>query len=83
TRQSVQFYDGQIVPGEDPMGRKHYWFTVKPIESAEKGSDRWALENGFVSITPLRLDLTSDEDLKRVMEKNSDETKIYTPAVPH
>src|ERR1044071_3780044 len=34
TRQSVRFYDGKIVPGMDPMGRKHYWFTVVPLEPA-------------------------------------------------
>jgi 5'-nucleotidase len=59
TRQSVRFYDGVIKPGIDPMGRKHYWFTVNPLEPAEEGTDRWAVENGFVSITPLQLDLTN------------------------
>ena len=65
TRQSVRLYDGQIVPGIDPMGRKHYWFTVTPLEPAEEGTDRWAVENGFVSITPLRLDLTNEAELKK------------------
>jgi 5'-nucleotidase len=65
TRQSVRFYDGKIVPGIDPMGRKHYWFTVIPLEPAEEATDRWAVEQGFVSITPLRLDLTDEEELKR------------------
>ena len=64
TRQSVRFYDGQVVPGIDPMGRKHYWFTVIPLEPAEENSDRWAVENGYVSITPLRLDLTDEQVLK-------------------
>ena len=36
TRQSVRLYDGRIVPGTDPMGRKHYWFTVTPLEPAEE-----------------------------------------------
>jgi 5'-nucleotidase len=62
TRQSVRQYDGKVVPGKDPMGRTNYWFTVAPIEDAEKGTDRWAVEQGFVSMTPLRLDLT-DNDL--------------------
>ncbi len=66
TRQSVRFYDGRIVPDTDPMGREHYWFTVVPLERAEDGTDRWAVENGFVSITPLRLDLTDEERLKRM-----------------
>jgi 5'-nucleotidase len=67
TRQSVRFYDGKIVPGMDPMGRKHYWFTVTPLEPAEENTDRWAVENGYVSITPLRLDLTNEEVLAREM----------------
>ncbi len=60
TRQSVRLYDGTIVPGTDPLGRKHYWFTVTPLEPAEEGTDRWAVDNDFVSITPLRLDLTNE-----------------------
>ena len=66
TRQSVRLYDGHITPGMDPMGRKHYWFTVSPLEPAEEGTDRWAVENGHVSITPLRLDLTNEAELKRM-----------------
>jgi 5'-nucleotidase len=58
TKQSVRHYDGRVVPGKDPMGRSHFWFTVTPIEGTEEGTDRWAVERGLVSITPLRLDLT-------------------------
>lgn len=69
TRQAVQQYDGKIVPGTDPMGRKHYWFTVVPLEPAEEGTDRWAVENNLVSITPLRLDLTNENELMKVLQK--------------
>jgi 5'-nucleotidase len=69
TRQSVRLYDGKIVPGMDPMGRKHYWFTVTALEPAEENTDRWAVENGYVSITPLRLDLTNEEELKSVQRE--------------
>lgn len=69
THQSVRLYDGRIVPGMDPMNRKHYWFTVTPLEPADEGTDRWAVENGYVSITPLRLDLTNDIMLKKMAEE--------------
>lgn len=69
TRQSVRQYDGKVVPGIDPMGRKHYWFTVVPLEPAEEGTDRWAIENNFVSVTPLRLDLTHEAELKNALNK--------------
>jgi 5'-nucleotidase len=69
TRQSVRHYDGKIVPGIDPMGRKHYWFTVIPMEPAEEGTDRWAVEHSYTSITPLRLDLTDHALLAKLQEK--------------
>jgi len=31
----------------------------------EEGSDRWAVEEGYVSMTPLRLDLTDVDALRR------------------
>jgi len=63
TRQSVRHYDGRVVPGEDPLGRKHFWFSVIPLEGAEEGTDRWAIEQNYVSMTPLRLDLTNEKEL--------------------
>lgn len=68
TRQSVRLYDGKIVPGMDPIGRKHYWFTVVPLEPADEGTDRRAVEDGYVSITPLRLDLTNEEELMKALQ---------------
>ena len=68
TRQSVRHYDGKVVPAKDPMGRTHYWFTVVPIEGTEEGTDRWAVEQGYVSMTPLGLDLTDHDELSRVLK---------------
>ena len=75
TRQSVRHYDGKVVPGKDPMGRTHFWFTVIPIEPTEEGTDRWAVGHGYVSMTPLRLDLTNEiERLRRERATLSDST---------
>lgn len=68
TRQAVQHYDGIVIPGKDPRGRAHYWFTIMPLDPAEEGTDRWAVENGFTSITPLRLDLTDEKKLLKSMD---------------
>jgi 5'-nucleotidase len=69
TRQSIRRYDGKVLPGEDPMGRKHFWFTVVPITETDEGTDRWALERGYISITPLRLDLTDEKKLALMQSK--------------
>ena len=63
TSQSVDQYDGRVVPDTDPMGRDVYWFTVVPLERHLEGTDLWAFQNGFVSLTPLRLDLTDQDAL--------------------
>jgi 5'-nucleotidase len=66
TAQAVDQYNGKVVAGTDPMGREHYWFTVVPIERHREGTDLWAFEHGYVSLTPLRLDLTHHVELERV-----------------
>lgn len=66
TRQSVRHYDGKIMAGKDPMGREHYWFTVIPVEETQEDTDRHAMESGYVSITPLRLDLTNEDELAKI-----------------
>jgi len=70
TRASVRRYDGMVVPTKDPLGRELYWFTVTPVEGAEEGTDRWAVEQGWLSMTPLRLDLTSESRLQDLRSRH-------------
>jgi broad specificity polyphosphatase/5'/3'-nucleotidase SurE len=57
------------------MGRSIFWFTVTPLQGAAEGTDRWAVEHNWVSITPLRLDLTDEADLARALALS------HTPAM--
>ena len=75
TRQSLRHYDGRVAPAKDPMGRTHYWFTVVPVEATEEGTDRWAIEQGYVSMMPLSLDLTDHQALAR-LQKSGDWKKL-------
>ncbi|MDH5741617.1 MAG: hypothetical protein OEY77_14945, partial [Nitrospira sp.] len=44
----------------DPHGRKYYWIAGKRISwSRSKDADHEAIEEGFVSITPIHLDSTN------------------------
>ena len=64
TTQAVDRYDGTVVPAQDPMGRELFWFTVVPIERPAEGTDLWAFQNGYVTLTPLGLDLTNRDELE-------------------
>lgn len=65
THQSVRAYNGKVVESQDPMGRKHFWFSAVPLTEPDENSDRWAIDRGLVSLTPLRLNLTDEEWLER------------------
>ncbi|RIH87579.1 5'-nucleotidase SurE [Meiothermus luteus] len=68
TRQSVRRYTGRVILGADPMGREHFWFAAEPDHAPEEGTDRWAVNQGFIALTPLRLDLTDEERLSRAFQ---------------
>lgn len=70
-RQSCREYDGKIVRGKDPMGRTIYWYTVTPVTETYEGTDRWAVAQGYVSLTPLRLDLTDDKELDDAVARHA------------
>lgn len=60
TRQGLRVYRDALVRREDPRGRPYYWIGGEaPTGVLENGTDVWALSEGWVSITPLQLDLTS------------------------
>jgi 5'-nucleotidase len=66
THQSVRHYNGKVVEGKDPNGRRHYWFAATPLTDPDEDSDRWAMDANLVSLTPLRMSLTDDEWLSRL-----------------
>jgi 5'/3'-nucleotidase len=68
TALAIDQYNGKVVPDEDPLGRPVFWFTVVPLERHREETDLWAIEHDYVSVTPLRLDLTHHEELKRVQQ---------------
>ncbi len=52
-------FHNPIVEKLDPHGRKYYWIAGERISwSRSKDADHEAIEEGFVSITPIRLDST-------------------------
>ncbi len=60
TRQGHRNYKETVIRYRDPYGKPIYWIAATQFNwSAEPWSDFWAIKNGFVSITPLDLDLTN------------------------
>lgn len=60
TRQGKRHYSEKIVERVDPRGRKYYWIGGDDLGFAqEDGTDCVAVQEGFISVTPLQVDLTN------------------------
>jgi 5'-nucleotidase len=67
TRQGRRIHPGGLVERTDPKGRTYYWIGGQSAEWAgDPGSDFAALAAGYISVTPLHLDLTHDRVLDEV-----------------
>jgi 5'-nucleotidase len=53
-----RIYEQSVVEKLDPHGRKYFWIAGTPQWQEEDGTDYGAIAAGFVSVTPLHLDLT-------------------------
>jgi 5'-nucleotidase len=59
TRQGLRVYRDALDQRVDPRGRPYYWIGGEaPTGIDEEGTDVGAILQGYVSITPLQLDLT-------------------------
>jgi 5'-nucleotidase len=59
TRLGRRAYSQSVAPMKDPWGRQIYWIGGGAISwSGEEDSDFRAIQDGYISVTPLHLDLT-------------------------
>ena len=70
-RQGFHDYSrGTVVEGRDPRGFRYFWFGLQAIEhTLDHGTDLEAINEGFVSVTPLQLDLTHHSSLGALAER--------------
>jgi len=60
---------GSVVEGRDPRGFRYYWFGLHGIEHTPgHATDLEAIEDGFIAVTPLQLDLTCEAELSALEE---------------
>lgn len=65
TRQGLRVYRDLLDARKDPRGQPYYWIGGEaPTGVVEDGTDFGALAEGYVSITPLHLDLTAHQAME-------------------
>ena len=73
TYAGYRVYSNDAQMHQNPRGEKHYWLGLHPLNfRAREGkngvSDYEAIRDGYVSITPIMLDLTAYESMKRLQK---------------
>ncbi len=72
TRLSYRLYGNDAHKHKNPRGEEYYWIGLHPLAFKEtKGGDFEAIKNGYVSITPIKLDMTSYETLEKLQNEIS------------
>jgi 5'-nucleotidase len=62
TRLGQRVYRDVLIEREDPKGQPYYWIGGEPPGGVvEDGTDIGAVANGFISVTPLSMDMTEYE----------------------
>jgi 5'-nucleotidase len=60
TRQGKRHYSENIVERVDPRGKKYYWIGGDDLGfDQDDGTDCMAVHEGYVSVTPLQVDMTN------------------------
>jgi 5'-nucleotidase len=73
TRQGKRRYGDAIIEHLDPRGRKYYWIGGEDLGFiAAEGTDCTAVADGFISVTPLHLDLTNYASIASINELGVD-----------
>jgi len=64
-RQGMRDYGrAEVLERRDPRGFPYYWFSLGPaMQTPAHDTDLEAIADGFVSVTPLHLDMTHDQSL--------------------
>ena len=67
TRQGRRLWENAIHETEDPWGRKRYWIGGgTPVKDSSEDTDVRAIHDGYVSITPIHLDLTNHSGISHL-----------------
>lgn len=70
TKQGRRSYREKVLKLSDPQGKPIYWITAEEFGwMLEEGTDYWAVYHGYVSITPLQLDMTNYRALEELKRK--------------
>ena len=70
-RQAKAHWNEKFDKRINPQGKEYYWLTGEFINEDHKNdSDEWALKNGYISIVPVKFDMTDHKNIEKLKDWN-------------
>lgn len=67
TKAGYRYYENSAMLNRNPRGEEYYWLGLHPLSwKSQEDSDFDAIANNFVSITPVKLDMTAYDEIERL-----------------
>jgi 5'-nucleotidase len=69
SRAGSRAYESTALMNRNPRGEEYYWIGVDALmwqRDMDEESDIYALNQGFVSLTPIKVDMTAHEKIERL-----------------
>ncbi|SES69224.1 5'-nucleotidase /3'-nucleotidase /exopolyphosphatase [Natronincola peptidivorans] len=71
TTLGVRKYENTFIERKDPRGNSYYWTSGNVVDMEQnQDSDILALQNGYISITPIHFDLTHFKTFEKIKKLN-------------
>jgi 5'-nucleotidase len=68
TRQTLGYWYENLEEHLDPFGGKYYWLAgyLENLEKEAEDTCEWALQNGYIAVTPVHFDMTSHHTIHKL-----------------
>ncbi len=71
-KQGKRRYTDRVMIGKDPFGKVYYWIGGKPVDSESSETDNGVVHSGYISVTPMKVDLTDYDLLDKIKDWEED-----------
>lgn len=71
TKAGSRHYESGALMNKNPRGEEYYWIGVEALTWEDMGeidSDIYAINHNYVSLTPIKLDMTAHQEIKNIQE---------------
>jgi 5'-nucleotidase len=76
TKKGFRYYSEKVTRLLDPKGNEFFWVCGNPQDRLDEGSDVTAVSDGYISVTPIHMDLTDYAEMDILRRKGFEKLRF-------